>query len=204
MKCILEEITPSYLAKFRRRQPYGPCYLGRWSTRVICAFDEAQELDCYGKSVARLLLIDSPFTVGFEKLPPRLYDFFSTIGMYGAKEAKSPPQWLILYFLTFVDSLDEHSAKPFAPGWGPKTHVVYAKGKVCKHQGDPRPEPMGNDPREMNWLLDNRTDFGPNGWVGLLGGGEVVIEVLESANHFTLMEDEKIVESLRFVENVLA
>ena len=197
MKCSLEELTPPYLAEVRRRQPHGPYYLGGWSAGGICAFDAAQELERCGETVARLILIDSPFPVGLEKLPPRLYDFFTSINLFGSGAA---PKWLIPHFLAFVDSLDKYRVRPFAPGHGPKTHIVWAKDGVCKNPGDPRPEPRADDPREMNWLLNNRTDFGPNGWDTLLGAGDVVVETLEDANHFTLMEGKKAVELARFIE----
>ncbi len=200
MKCSLEALTLPYLTEIRRRQPHGPYYLGGWSAGGICAFDAAQELSRCGDTVARLILIDSPFPIGLEKLPPRLYDFFSSISLFGTGE---PPKWLIPHFLAFVDSLDKYRAKPFAAGRGPKTHIVWAKDGVCKNAGDPRPKPRADDPREMNWLLNNRTDFGPNGWDGLLGGAEVVVETLENANHFSLMGGEKAVELARFVERAM-
>lgn len=200
MKCSLEELTPPYLAEIRRRQPHGPYYLGGWSAGGICAFDAAQELERCGETVERLILIDSPFPIGLEKLPPRLYDFFSSIQLFGSGE---PPKWLIPHFLAFVDSLDRYRAKAFAPGRGPKTSIVWAKDGVCKNPGDPRPEPRADDPREMNWLLNNRTDIGPNGWDALLGGGDCVVETLENANHFTLMEGKKAAELARFVERAM-
>lgn len=200
MKCALEELTAPYLAEVRRRQPHGPYYLGGWSAGGICAFDAAQELERCGETVERLILIDSPFPIGLEKLPPRLYDFFSSIQLFGSGE---PPKWLIPHFLAFVDSLDKYRVKPFAPGRGPKTSIIWAQDGVCKNPGDPRPEPRGDDPREMNWLLNNRTDFGSNGWDSLLGGGEVVVETLENANHFTLMEGKKAAELARFVERAM-
>lgn len=189
MKCSLEELTPPYIAEIRRRQPHGPYYLGGWSAGGICAFDAAQEFERCGEKVSRLILIDSPFPIGLEKLPSRLYDFFTSIGMFGSGGAKAPPSWLIPHFLAFVDALDRYRATAFSPGRGPeRTCIVWAKDGVCKHESDPRPEPRDDDPREMKWLLNNRTDFGPNGWDGLLGDGEVRIETIEGANHFTLME----------------
>ncbi|KAL9101302.1 MAG: hypothetical protein Q9163_003414 [Psora crenata] len=205
MQCSLEELTPSYLAEVRRRQPQGPYYLGGWSAGGISAFDAAQELDRCGETVARLILIDSPFPIGLEKLPPRLYDFFSGIGLFGSPDqAKPPPKWLIPHFLAFVDALDKYRVKPFAIGHGPpKTYIVWARDGVCKNPGDPRPEPRADDPREMNWLLNNRTDFGPNGWDALLGGSDVIVETLDDANHFTLMQGQKVLELARFVEKAM-
>lgn len=196
MKCSLEELTPPYLAEIRRRQPHGPYYLGGWSAGGICAFDAAQELERCGEKVSRLILIDSPFPIGLEKLPPRLYDFFTNIGMFNSSsidgKTPAPPSWLIPHFLAFVDALDRYRVTAFLPGRGPEqTRIVWAKDGVCKYESDPRPEPRDDDPREMKWLLNNRTDLGPNGWDGLVGGGEVRIEVIEEANHFSLMGGDK-------------
>ena len=203
MKCSIEDITPSYLAEIRRRQPKGPYYFGGWSAGGISAFDAAQTLQREGRDeVARLILIDSPHPIGLEKLPPRLYDFFTSVGLFGSAD-KQPPRWLIPHFLSFVDSLDRYRARAFAPGTGPKTHIIWAKDGVCKFPDSPRPEMRADDPREMKWLLNNRTDLSSNGWDKLVGGAECVIETLENANHFSLMQGERADGVSRFLERAL-
>ena len=63
---------------------------------------------------------------------------------------------------------------------------------VCKFADSPRPEAGEDEPKEMRCLLENRTDFGSNGWYDLLGGrGNLVIETWNGANHFSMMEGEK-------------
>ncbi|KAL9126698.1 MAG: hypothetical protein Q9217_004295 [Psora testacea] len=208
LTCSLEGLTPSYLAEIKRRQPSGPYYLGGWSAGGICAFDAAQTLIQNGDVVERLILIDSPFPIGLEKLPPRLYDFFKSIGMFGTS-ASGPPSWLIRHFLAFVDSLDKYRAQPFPPGKAPKTSIIWAKDGVCKFPDSPRPEGYRNeegvDPKEMRWLLENRTDFGPNRWDTLVGGVDnVSVTTLENANHFTMMEGEKAEAVAQFVDGGMA
>ncbi|KAL8714640.1 MAG: hypothetical protein Q9220_001589 [cf. Caloplaca sp. 1 TL-2023] len=204
MKCSIEAITPRYLQEIRRRQPHGPYYLGGWSAGGICAFDAAQELDRAGERVERLILIDSPFPIGLEKLPPRLYDFFKTAGLFGEGD-KPPPAWLLPHFLAFVDSLDLYRAKPFPEGRAPTTHLIWAKDGVCKYPDSPRPEDMEHAPKEMRWLLNNRTDFGANGWDQLLDKGRMRIETMAEANHFTMMrKGERGVELAAFVKRAMA
>ncbi|KAL9102125.1 MAG: hypothetical protein Q9163_002686 [Psora crenata] len=215
LTCSLEGLTPPYLTEIKRRQPTGPYYLGGWSAGGICAFDAAQTLLRNGEVVERLILIDSPFPIGLEKLPPRLYDFFESIGMFGggssssAVSSPSPPSWLIKHFLAFVDALDRYHAQPLpAQVKPPKTFIIWAKDGVCKYPDSPRPkgyqnEP-GTDPKEMRWLLENRTDFGPNGWDTLVGGVENVhITLLEDANHFSMMQGDKANAVARFVEKAV-
>ncbi len=61
-----------------------------------------------------------------------------------------------------------------------------------------------DDPKEMKWLLNNRTDFSANGWDKLIGEGKVEITTMDDANHFTMMEGKKVVELARFIENAMA
>jgi naphtho-gamma-pyrone polyketide synthase len=209
LKFSLDELTAPYVAEIRRRQPSGPYNFGGWSAGGICAYDAARQLIFEeGERVERLLLLDSPFPIGLEKLPPRLYRFFDTIGLFGEGKAP-PPKWLLPHFLAFIDSLDAYKAVPFPhtdPKMAdklPKTFLVWAKDGVCSKPGDARPAPAEDgspDPREMLWLLNNRTDLGPNGWDTLVGPKHVGgITVMEDANHFTMTRGEKAKELAEFI-----
>ncbi|KAJ5575635.1 hypothetical protein N7535_002561 [Penicillium sp. DV-2018c] len=214
LKFSLDELTAPYVAEIRRRQPTGPYNFGGWSAGGICAYDAARQMIFEeGERVERLLLLDSPFPIGLEKLPPRLYSFFDTIGLFGEGKAP-PPKWLLPHFLAFIDSLDAYKAVPF-PYMDlkqaeklPKTFLVWAKDGVCSKPGDPRPAPAADgspDPREMLWLLNNRTDLGPNGWDTLVGPKHVGgITVMEGANHFTMTRGEKAKELAAFIANAMA
>ncbi|KGO43372.1 Acyl transferase/acyl hydrolase/lysophospholipase [Penicillium expansum] len=214
LKFSLDELTAPYVAEIRRRQPTGPYNFGGWSAGGICAYDAARKLIFEeGERVERLLLLDSPFPIGLEKLPPRLYSFFDTIGLFGEGKAP-PPKWLLPHFLAFIDSLDAYKAVPFPyedPKHAdklPKTFMVWAKDGVCSKPGDARPAPAADgsaDPREMLWLLNNRTDLGPNGWDTLVGPKHVGgITVMEDANHFTMTRGQKAKELARFIANSMA
>ncbi|KAL4903435.1 conidial yellow pigment biosynthesis polyketide synthase [Aspergillus multicolor] len=213
LNCSLDSLTTPYLAEIRRRQPKGPYNLGGWSAGGICAYDAARELILQqGETVDSLLLLDSPFPIGLEKLPPRLYGFFNSIGLFGEGKA-APPAWLLPHFLAFIDSLDAYKAIPLPfneakwAGKLPKTYMVWAKDGVCSKPGDPWPAPAedgSKDPREMVWLLSNRTDLGPNGWDTLVGKENVGgITVIEGANHFTMTRGEKAKELAAFMKSAL-
>ena len=150
-------------------------------------------MDRAGERVERLILIDLPFPIGLEKLPPRLYDFFDSVGLFG-KVNRPPPSWLLPHFLAFVDSLDLYKARPFKVGRGPPTRFIWARDGVYKYLESPRPEMRDDDPKEMKWLFNNRTDFASNGWDRLLGIEDLVIETIDDANHFTMMAGEKVKE----------
>ena len=185
MKCSLEQLTTKYLAEIRRRQLKGPYYFGGWSAGGICAYEAAQQLARNGEETARLILIDSPNPIGLENPPQRMYDFFESLDFFGMN-GKAPPSWLRPHFDAFISILDDYKVRPFA---GPplETHIVYARDGICKHSGDPRPEIRPDDPREMLWLLNNRTDFSGNGWDELVGAKNLKIHVLDNVNHFSMV-----------------
>ncbi len=197
MKCNLEELTPPYLAEVRRRQPHRPYYLGGWSAGGMYAFDAAQG--------TRTLLRDrrSPDSDGLALSLSGLKSFVhastSTSAAFNFWIGRAA-QVAHSSFPYLRDSLNKYRAKPFARGHGPKTHILWAKDGVCKNPGDRRLEPRADGPQEMNWLLNNRTNFGPTGWDALLGATNVVVETLDKANHFSLMKAEKAAELASFVE----
>jgi naphtho-gamma-pyrone polyketide synthase len=203
MKCSLADLTAPYLAEIRRRQPHGPYYLGGWSAGGICAYDAVQELSRSGEEVARLILLDSPFPIGLEKLPPRLYDFFNTCGLFGDGSGKAPPSWLLPHFLAFIECLDTYRAVPLKSG-KPKVFLIWAEDGVCNKPDSPRPEARADDPKEMKWLLNNRTDLGPNGWNSLVGDDRLTIQTMKDVNHFTMMNGKKAIELSKFLALAMA
>ncbi|KAI1826624.1 polyketide synthase [Xylaria intraflava] len=192
-KCALQDITGSYLTEVRRRQPKGPYHLAGWSAGGVSAFDAARQLVAEGEVVESLILIDSPNPVGLGKLPKRMYDFLEKSGIFGAfemgEEAAAPPDWLFQHFCVFIEALDRYEPIPFARGQAPRTTIIWAADGVCKNPNDPRPEAQPDDPRGMNWLLDNRSDFGPCGWDEFIGAQNISTFAMPGANHFTMMRD---------------
>ena len=199
MKCTYEQLSAKYLAEIRRRQPKGPYYFGGWSAGGISAYDTAQQLTRNGEEVKGLILIDSPNPVGLENPPQKMYDFFDSLDFFGM-EGKQPPSWLRPHFDAFLTCLDNYKVEPFVGGESGKalpTHIIYAKDGICKNPDDPRPEIKEDDPREMIWLLNNRTDFsGKGGWADLVGEKNFHAEALEGVNHFSLVAPGPKIEKL--------
>lgn len=189
LTCSLQDLTGTYLAEIRRRQPRGPYSLGGWSAGGIAAYDAAQALSNQGERVERLILLDSPNPIGLSKLPPHFYGYLEKVGVFGDGSGRKPPVWLIQHFLSFIDALDLYKPAPFMPAHKtPATTLIWAKDGVCKDPSVPSPEPHADDTREMAWLLEDRTDLGANGWDSLLPEGKMTIEVVNDANHFTLVK----------------
>ncbi|KAH7016778.1 polyketide synthase [Ilyonectria destructans] len=187
-KCTLSQYTAKFVIELQRRQPKGPYSLGGWSAGGICAFEAARQLVAAGEVVASLILIDSPNPIGLQNPPARMYDFFQQLGIFGTGGAI--PAWLRPHFDAFIRMLDAYEPVPWpkALGQAPKTLIVYATDGVCKDPNGPRPEIRPDDPREMIWLINTRTDFSADGWASLLGRSRLTVEVLKDVHHFSMMD----------------
>jgi thioesterase domain-containing protein len=70
----------------------------------------------------------------------------------------------------------------------PRTAAIWCTDGVCPNPDDPRPPPAEEeDPAPMKWLLNNRTDFGDNGWSQLLG--DRMEYYVMGGNHFSMMKE---------------
>ncbi|KAF2459431.1 polyketide synthase PksA [Lineolata rhizophorae] len=188
--CGIDGVSALYLAEMRRRQPQGPYIIGGWSAGGVVAYEVACQLLAMGEKVEKLVLIDSPCPVKLEPLPARLHHFFDQIGLLGTGKAGGTPSWLLPHFEYSIKALSAYEPQPMAAGNAPSTFAIWARDGVCGKPGDPRPPPAeGEDPKPMKWLLDNRTDFGDNGWGQLLGKDAMQFAVMDG-NHFTMMRDE--------------
>ncbi|KAF1812538.1 polyketide synthase [Eremomyces bilateralis CBS 781.70] len=188
--CGIEGVSAIYLAEVRRRQPSGPYFIGGWSAGGVVAYEVALQLMAAGEKVERLILLDSPCPVKLEPLPARLHHFFESIGLLGTGKAGGTPGWLLPHFESCIKALSAYEPAPMPKGIAPSTLAIWATDGVCGKPGDPRPPPAeGEDPKPMKWLLDNRTDFGDNGWAQLLGDEALTFRVM-GGNHFTMMRDE--------------
>lgn len=204
LKGSLEDLTPLYLTEIRRRQPTGPYYLAGWSAGGISAYDAAQQLVDEGEVVERLLLLDSPNPIGIGKLPPAFNRFLEESGVFGTAQ----PAWLYAHFVAFVEILDKYTPTPFrATRWGtgvPRTTVIWATDGVCKNPGDPRPpQQLLDESKEAAWLLENRTNLGPNGWDWMLGEENIAIRCVEGANHFTLVREPSASQLVQIIREAI-
>jgi iterative type I PKS product template protein len=196
--CGIEGVSKLFLEEVLRRQPTGPYLLGGWSAGGVVAYEVTRQLDDMNKKnpagkyyVEQLILIDSPCPVALEPLPARLHHFFDEVGLLSTGTGKAPG-WLLPHFEYSIRALTAY--KPEARSkhgfTSPPVLFVWAKEGVCGKPGDPRPPKQDDDPKSMKFLLENKTDFGPNGWEKLLdveGGKASMIKI--DGNHFTMMRE---------------
>ena len=194
LKCSFGHYVAKFLVEILRRQPHGPYSFGGASAGGILAYEAAQQLERVGEKVARLILLDSPDPVGLENPHQRMYDFLESLGMFGMNG--KAPKWLRPHFDAFLVLLDRYNVKPFAGSDSPTTYIIYARDGMCKYDSDPRPEMRPDDPREMWWLLNNRTDFSGGGWNTLLGKENLHISVFDDVNHYTILQEGPKIQEL--------
>jgi len=193
--CGIVGVSKLYLDEVMRRQPIGPYTIGGWSAGGVVAYEVTRQLAELAKTnpgknwyVERLILIDAPCPIALEPLPSRLHHFFDEIGLLGTGTGKTPT-WLLPHFEYSIKALQDYEPvlmkdKPFQ---APPTLLIWARDGVCKNPDDPRPPPQDDDPKSMKWLLENRTDFGTNGWERLLGEENCKMVSIDG-NHFSMMK----------------
>ena len=210
--CGVRGVTKMYIDEILRRQPQGPYLIGGWSAGGVFAFEATRQLAAMQREnpsknfkVEKLLLLDSPCPYNLEPLPTRLHVFFNETGLLGDGNPANTPKWLLPHFQASIDALNAY--KPILmkddPYDAPPTFLVWCTDGVCKYPDDPRPPPQDDDPASMKWLLNNRTDFGPNGWDLLLGKENCTCVTL-SGNHFTMMKEPIVSSITSFTIRVLS
>jgi thioesterase domain-containing protein len=177
-----------YLQEIRRRQPTGPYNVGGWSAGGILAYEAACQIQAAGEAVDRLILIDSPCPVRLPQMPIKMFTFLDSVGLLGSGNSRGTPEWLIPHFEATVRNLDEYSPQPFTLGKEPMTTTIWARHGVTSATGGHRPPRQTNDPAVMNWLLDDRIDFGSNGWDELLPESSIRSEVIDG-HHFSMTNE---------------
>ncbi|KAJ5725588.1 uncharacterized protein N7483_006945 [Penicillium malachiteum] len=185
-QCGIDGVATIYIEEMKRRQPKGPYNIGGWSAGGVMAYEAALQLQAKGDTVSRLILIDAPCPVKLEPVPSKLFRFFDSMGVLGDRSNKKSPPYLIPHFEAMIRNLDTYIARPFPRGTEPKVLAIWAREGVCKDANSPRPKREPTDPKVMDWLLDNRTDFGPNGWDQLIAKESFTCVSMEG-NHFSMI-----------------
>nr|A0A142C799.1 RecName: Full=Non-reducing polyketide synthase phnA; Short=NR-PKS phnA; AltName: Full=Phenalenone biosynthesis cluster protein A [Penicillium herquei]AMP46751.1 PhnA [Penicillium herquei] len=164
--------------------------LGGWSAGGILAFEAIRQMGA-STPISHLVLFDSPNPIGLQNPPQRMFDFFDGLGIFGPPPGKNgekakTPEWLLDHFNAFISILDDYEPSPLPNA--PASLMIYAKDGVCKDPNGPQMDIRPDDPREMIWLLNNRTDFTADGWASIIGREKLSITVLDEVNHFSLMD----------------
>lgn len=151
-----------FITEIKRRQPTGPYTLAGWSAGGVIAFEAVNQLTKMSEEVEQLILIDSPCPDIIEPLPSSLHRWFASIGLLGDGDMSKLPSWLLPHFAASVNALSTYTPQKIDPAKCPNVTAIWCEDGVCHLPTDPRPDPFPYG--HAQFLLDNRTDFGPNLW----------------------------------------
>jgi len=188
-KCGVYGMATKFIEEMKRRQPVGPYSVSGWSAGGVIAYEIVNQLVKAGEKVDHLVIIDAPCPVTIEPLPQGLHAWFASIGLLGDGDEKKIPPWLLPHFAASVSALSNYDAEPIPKDKCPNVTAIWCEHGVCKLPSDPRPEPYPKG--HALFLLDNRTDFGPNRWDEYLDEGKMTFRHMPG-NHFSMMHDEEV------------
>ena len=200
--CGVKGMATKFIQEIKRRQPQGPYNIGGWSAGGVISFETVRQLIEAGETVDVLALIDTPCPLIIEPLPSSLHRFFGSIGLLGEGDGAIDrlPPWLLPHFAASVTALSTYDAKRIDPAKCPKVYAIWCEDGVCKYPEDPRPDPYPYG--HAQWLLENRTDFGPNLWDEYLEKDKITCRQMEG-NHFNMMRDPYVKKLSDFLREAL-
>ena len=196
-------IATKFIGEIKRRQPTGPYHIGGWSAGGVISFETVRQLIDAGDTVETLVFIDTPCPLIIEPLPSSIHRFFGSIGLLGDGEGaleKLPP-WLLPHFAASVHALSTYDAAKIDDAKCPNVWAMWCEDGVCKYPEDPKPDPYPYG--HAQWLLENRTDFGPNLWDQFLDGSKINTRQMEG-NHFSMMKAPYVNKLTEFLREALA
>ncbi|ROV93783.1 hypothetical protein VSDG_07022 [Cytospora chrysosperma] len=185
--CGVYGMATKFIDEMKRRQPVGPYSLAGWSAGGVISYEIVVQLTQAGERVENLIIIDAPCPVTIEALPASLHAWFASIGLLGDGDEKKIPPWLLPHFAASVTALSNYTAEPIPKDKCPNVMVIWCEDGVCHLPTDPRPDPYPTG--HALFLLDNRTDFGPNRWDGYMDVSKMTMRHMPG-NHFSMMHGD--------------
>ncbi|CAK7211744.1 Type I Iterative PKS [Sporothrix bragantina] len=185
--CGVYGMAAKFITEIKRRQPEGPYSLAGWSAGGVIAYEIVNQLTKADEVVEHVVFIDSPCPITIEPLPKGLHAWFASIGLLGDGDPDKVPSWLLPHFAASVTALSNYTAVPIPAEKCPKITVIWCEDGVCHLPTDPRPQPYPEG--HALFLLDNRSDFGPNRWDEYLDARKMTIRHMPG-NHFSMMHGD--------------
>ncbi|KAJ4396512.1 hypothetical protein N0V93_000731 [Gnomoniopsis smithogilvyi] len=194
-KCGVYGMATKFIEEMKRRQPTGPYNLAGWSAGGVIAYEIVVQLTQAGERVNNLIIIDAPCPVTIEPLPQGLHAWFASIGLLGDGDEKKIPEWLLPHFAASVTALSNYTAEPIPAEKCPNVMAIWCEDGVCHLPSDPRPHPYPTG--HALFLLDNRTEFGPNRWDEYIDVNKMTMRHMPG-NHFSMMHGDYVSLSFQF------
>ncbi|KAI6307804.1 putative secondary metabolism biosynthetic enzyme [Pyricularia oryzae] len=193
----IEEISPMWVSEIRRLQPKGPYILGGWSAGGYYGFEVAKymmrnekEADGQPVVIEKLILIDSPCRLLFEALPMIVVTTLADQGLMGNMKDREAPKWMLDHFNATIARIEEYMPSPLilesASQVLPQIFIIWATDSIYS-PGEASAMGLDTSVKVTKFMLEGRTDFGPNGWDQLFPKGTLLAVTTTPGTHFTLM-----------------
>ncbi|KAJ5594745.1 Acyl carrier protein-like protein [Penicillium hispanicum] len=183
--CSIEELVLDWVREIYRRQPRGPYILGGWSAGGYYSFEVAKRLHKDGHRVQKLILIDSPCRTVFESLPMEVVNYLASRNLMGNWGTEKPPDWLVQHFDATLRAVAAYHPKPIDKHAEMETYIIWSREGV-QSPGTLKGSGLDLNVKVSRFLLEGKSNFGPNGWDQLVPSKEIVIGST-SGTHFTMI-----------------
>lgn len=181
MNCTWDGMVGSYIAEVRRRQPCGPYSFAGWSAGGILSYRAAQILMGAGEIVKDLIILDSPPPENLKTLPEHFFEYCSTSGLFGGQGVA--PSWLIRHFRSINRVLSTYFAAPLTVSTLRKVNILWA----CESSVTDAFHPQPDDPEDMKFLTEKRTDFTAGAWGRLFPDVPVYVDRAVGRHHWNIL-----------------
>lgn len=187
--CTVEDLSAIWARVIQKIQPHGPYRLGGWSAGGYYAFEVMKHLQSEGEIVDKMILIDSPCRTKFETLPLDVVRYLSSRQLMGDQDASKTPKWLIDHFEVTLRAVEQYkptkmSAVPAEAA--PDVHIIWATDSVLPRGGAAQTG-LDCSAKVTRFLLEERTDLGPNDWETLFPGASKISIATMPGNHFNIV-----------------
>ncbi|KAI1498991.1 hypothetical protein F5X99DRAFT_420173 [Biscogniauxia marginata] len=195
----LQSVVEIYIREIRRVQPHGPYSLGGWSIGGTYAFEAASQLiRKHGEKVECLILIDAPCPMILPPLPLETIDVLEKIGAFSGLQKRSTVssaprmrEGVRDHFHSSVNALKSYQPTPIDSDQAlTNVTAIWARNGVWETVGENVRSRYEKSTRGesavRDWIMDQREDYGANGWEMLLPEVEIICEVV-TGDHFNMM-----------------
>ncbi|KAK5991365.1 Conidial pigment polyketide synthase PfmaE-like protein [Cladobotryum mycophilum] len=183
---VIEELAAVWVEEIQKIQPRGPYVLGGYSAGGYYSFEVMKQLHEQGETVEKLIVIDSPCRTDYDALPADVVRYLAAHNHMGNSERKKIPDWLIEHFEVTLKAVEEYHPTPLAPSAVvPEVFIIWSSEGVLP-SGQAAQTGLDLNLNVTRFMLEEKEDFGPNGWNKLLPGAKIAI-AKTAGNHFNLV-----------------
>ncbi|TVY28403.1 Conidial pigment polyketide synthase [Lachnellula hyalina] len=197
----LPQISSIYLSEILRLQPRGPYHIAGWSMGGIYAYEVCSQLLSLGHVVDSLTLIDSPCPGFLPPLPSATLSLLEDAGLFSGQN-KTVSEATRQHFVESVRVLSSYSPTPLpAASCLKRVVIIWAEDGVGAHSSSAMPKNQGVG-MAREWLMEKRTEFGPNGWDKLLCSCSLKTYSVPG-NHFSIMNAVEVKAVAEILDSIM-